>query len=54
MSKGIKFKSEAAYDAYQRGKPDLQIFMDRCSSTKAAFDFLLEMEILNAAPKYSN
>ena len=52
MSQGLKFKSEAARDAYLRGKPDLQVLMDRCSSTKAAFEYLQEMGILNAAPKY--
>ena len=52
MSKGIKFKSEAAHDAFLRGKPDLQVLMDRCSSTEAAFKYLQEMGILNAAPKY--
>ena len=52
MSRGIRFKNEAAVDAFHRGAPDIDIATGRCSSVLSAIHYLQDMGVLKKDPKY--
>jgi hypothetical protein len=52
MSKGIRFKNEAAADAYKRGAPDIDIANGRTGSVLSAIKYLQGMGVLKEDPKY--